>query len=107
MRQHFAGAHVHHDAAGADGAELVHRLGQLVAHHRLHAHIERQAQRIGSSCQALIEEALHPGDTVAVHIDPAQHLGGDTAERVVAALGGFEIDARNAQRIDPQTLPAG
>ena len=42
-RQHLAGVHVHHDAARADRLEFVHRLGQFVTHHRLHARVDREA----------------------------------------------------------------
>ena len=40
--QHLAGAHIHDDAAGADGLEILHRLGQLVAHHGLDLDVERE-----------------------------------------------------------------
>ena len=82
-------------------------LRQLVAHHRLHAHIERQrAAASGSLAQPLVEEALHAGDAVAVHVDAAEHLRRDPAERIVALLGRLEIDAGDAERVDRQFLAA-
>ncbi len=103
----LAGAHVHHDAAGADGVEIGHRLEQLVAHDGLHAHVDGQAQRRRVLAQALVEEPLHPGHAAAVDVDAADDLGGDPAEREAPALGGLEIDARDAERVDLQLLARG
>ena len=80
-------------------------LRQLVAHHGLHAHVERQAQRRRVLVQPLVEEALDAGDAVAVHVHAAEHLRGDAAERIVAVLGRLEIDAGDAEGVDRQFLP--
>jgi hypothetical protein len=42
-----------------------------------------------------------------VHIDPAQHVSGDPAHRVVTLLGRQEIDSRNAQIVDLDLLLRG
>ena len=83
-RDHFAGPHIHHDAAGADGLELFLGFFQLVAHHALHAHVNREPQRFAVMRETFFESAFDAGDAVAVDIDAAEHLGGDTAERIAA-----------------------
>ena len=103
-RQHLARVHVHHDAAAADRLEEVHRLGQLVAHHGLHAHVDRQPQRRAVGEQPLVEELLDAGDAVLVDVDAAEHLRGGAAHRIVPLLGGPEIDPGNAESVDGKLL---
>ena len=98
--QHFAGTHVHHDAAAADGVEILQRLGQFVAHDGLDLDVERQLQLRVVLAQPLIELLFHPGDAVAVHVHAAEHMGRGAAERVAAALGLFEIHAGYAEIVD-------
>ncbi len=104
---HFAGAHIHHDPARADRLELVLGFFQLVAHHRLHTHIDRQAHRIAAAFEPFLEGALHAGHAVAVHIHAAQHLGRDTPQRITPFLARLEINAGNAQRVDRHFLGRG
>ncbi len=91
-----------HDAAGADRAELGHRRQQFLAHHRLHAHIERQPQRRRILAQPLVEEFLHAGDAVAVHVDAAEHLRRDPTERIVPPLDRLELQPDDAEPVDRQ-----
>ena len=100
----FAGAHVHHDGAGADRLELGLCGGQLVTHHRLHAHVEREAQRLAVAGQAMVEIALHAGDAMIVDIDRAHDLRRGAAERIAAFLARLEIDAGNAEVVDRKLL---
>ena len=102
---HLAGAHVHHNPAGADRLELGHGSQQFLAHHRLRAHINGQPQRRTVRRQSLIEMPLHPGDAVLIHVHAAEHLGRHPPQRITPALSTFEINPGNAQRIDRNLGP--
>ena len=106
-REQFAGIHVHHDAGGADRAEGVHRGEQFLPHDGLHAHIQRQPQRALVRAEAGVERFFHAGDAQFVNVDTAKHLRRHTAHRVVALLGGPEIDPRQPEIVDRQFLLRG
>ena len=100
----FAGADVHDDAAGADRLELGHRLTELVAHRRLHAHVDRQAQRLRVLAQPLVEEPLDAGHALGVHVHRAHDVRRDPALRVAPLLGVLEIDAGDAEVVHRELL---
>ena len=106
-RQDFAGVHVHHDAGGADRAEHVLRGEQFLPHHVLHTDVQGQAQRLAGFADFLVERHFGARDPVFVDIDPADHVRGDAAQRVMALLGLAEIDAGDAQIVDAGFLVRG
>ena len=64
----------------------------------------RQAQRRRIVAQPLVEGFLDAGDAMLVHVDAAEHLGGEVAHRVVALLAGLEVDAGDAEGVDLHLL---
>src|SRR3546814_11261974 len=68
----------------------------------LHADVEAELQRVagaGGITQLFVERLLDAGDAVAVDIREAEHMDGERALRIAAALLAVEIQAGHAETV--------
>ncbi len=96
---HFAGFDVEHEPRAADGAETRDRRHQFLAQHMLHADVDRERERTAAALQHFVERLLHAGEAFAVDIGEADHMGGQRALRIDAALVALEINPRDAEPV--------
>ena len=75
----------------------------LALDHALQAEIDGELQRL-AALQLLVEEALDAGQAGIVDAGIAEDVGGGRALRIDAALLGLELEAGNAEAIDPVLL---
>ena len=72
-----------------------HRRGQLALQRRLDAAVDRQRNRLAALeriAEPGVEHPLHSGDAVAVHVGPAEDVGGERGLRIEPLGLAAELD---------------
>jgi hypothetical protein len=97
----LAAAGIEHQPGCADRLELRHGRGELLGHDVLDTQVEAELNRIGTAAQGLLEGLLDAGQALVVDIGEAHDMGGERAVRIDPFLLALEVEARDAETVDP------